>query len=416
MPIFNSRGERTGVRSTNLDITKKRQAEEQSSRVQKMDALGKLTGGIAHDYNNLLGIILGYAELLESTLSDRPKLAKYARSIIHASERGSRLTTKLMDFSRQKISTANSTDINSTLLNDQHMLEKTMTARISLELKLAENLWPVWLDESELEDAILNMSINAMHAIEGNGQLIIETSNHAIDKHEAQALGLISGDYVLLSITDTGHGMDADTKEKIFDPFFSTKGEKGTGLGLSQVYGFTERSNSTINIYSEPGHGTRLELYFPRNRESSYKEPSVEKNIIFDTDYSGTETILVVDDEPEILSLSYEILTPHGFNIILAENALKALEILENETVDLLLSDIIMPEMDGYQLAAIVNEKYPEIIIQLLSGFAYDKHANLVDDNLQKNLLSKPFSSMALLQRVKLLLSKQATNYKPEVI
>ena len=406
MPIFNSKGEQTGVRSTNLDITKKRQAEEQSSRVQKMDALGKLTGGIAHDYNNLLGIILGYAELLESTLSDRPKLAKYARSIIHASERGSRLTTKLMDFSRQKVSTADSTDINSILLNDQHMLEKTLTARIGLELKLAENLWPVWLDDSELEDAILNMSINAMHAIEGNGQLIIETSNHAIDKHEAQALGLTPGDYVLLSITDTGHGMDANTKEKIFDPFFSTKGEKGTGLGLSQVYGFIERSKSTINIYSEPGHGTRLELYFPRNHESSYKEQSVEKNIFSDTDYSGTETILVVDDEPEILSLSYEILTPHGFNIILAENALKALEILENETVDLLLSDIIMPEMDGYQLAAIVNEKYPEIIIQLLSGFAYDKHANLVDDNLQKNLLPKPFSSMALLQRVKLLLSK----------
>jgi len=406
MPVYNDRGEQTGVRSTNLDITLKRQAEDQSSRAQKMNALGKLTGGIAHDYNNLLGIIMGYAELLEAALSDQPKLAKYVSSILHASERGSRLTAKLMDFSRHKVSTANITDINSLLLNDQHMLEKTLTARISLELKLAENLWTVWLDGGELEDAILNMNINAMHAIEGNGKLIIETSNKVLDKHESQALGLMSGNYVLLSITDTGHGMDAETKEKIFDPFFSTKDKKGTGLGLSQVYGFIERSKGAINIFSEQGHGARFELYFPRHHEPGYKEKPVEKNITLDAEYIGTETILVVDDEPEILSLIYELLTTHGFNIILADNAKKALEILEHEKVDLLLSDIIMPEMDGYQLAAIVNEKYPEIIIQLLSGFAYDKHANLVNNNLQNNLLPKPFNSLVLLQRIKLLLNK----------
>lgn len=406
MPIFNNKGEQTGVRSTNLDITSRKYAEEQSRRSQKMDALGKLTGGIAHDYNNMLGIIIGYADMLESALSEQPKLAEYAHKIVHASERGSKLTRKLLNFSRQKVSTADSTDINSLLLNEQLILEKTLTARINLVLKLAEDLWRVWLDVSELEDAILNMSINAMHAIEGNGRLTIETSNQTINNLDAQLLGLSLGDYVLLSITDTGHGMDAKTKEKIFDPFFSTKGEKGTGLGLSQVYGLTERSKGAIKIYSEPGHGTRFVLYFPRHHESSCKKQSVEESITIDTDYSSTETILVVDDEPDMLSLSYDILTPHGFNIILAENAHKALEILEHETVDLLLSDIIMPDMDGYQLAAIVNEKYPEIKIQLSSGFADDNHAGLVDDGLQQNLLPKPYSSMALLQRIKLLLSK----------
>lgn len=404
MPICNEKGEQTGVRSTNLDITSRKQAEEQSRRSQKMDALGKLTGGIAHDYNNMLGIIVGYADLLESALGDQPKLAKYAQNIIHAGERGSKLTKKLLIFSKRKISTDDKTDINSILLNEQHMLEKTLTVRINLVLTLADDLWSVWLDDSELEDAILNMSINAMHAIEGNGQLKIETSNQTINKLDAQLLGLASGEYVLLRITDTGQGMDVATKEKIFDPFFSTKGENGTGLGLSQVYGFVERSKGAINVYSEPGRGTRLALYFPRHDESSCREKPVEEDVTLDTDYRGTETILVVDDEPEMLSLSYEILAPYGFNVILAESAQQALEILKHETVDLLLSDIIMPEMDGYQLVAIVSEKYPEIKIQLSSGFADINHADLVDEGLQQNLLSKPFNSIALLQRIKLLL------------
>ncbi len=264
-------GKVKGIRSNNMDITERRQAEEGLRRSQKMDALGKLTGGIAHDFNNMLGIILGYADLLQEALSDQPKLKKYAHEIHHASERGAKLTKKLLAFTRQKISEADMLNLNTLLQDEKHLLEKTLTARIKLVLILAENLWPVWLDSNDLEDAILNMSINAMHAIDGNGQITLQTSNEQINVTDAKLLDLEPGDYVLLNITDTGGGMNDATKEIIFDPFYSTKGENGTGLGLSQVYGFMQRSNGEIKVYSELGHGTQFALYFPRYHGTSHK-------------------------------------------------------------------------------------------------------------------------------------------------
>ncbi len=394
------------VRSSGIiqDITEQTSLEASLRRTQKMDALGKLTGGIAHDYNNMLGVVMGYAGLLEDALSEQPELAKYAHEIHHAGERGAKLTKKLLAFTRQKTSEADCLNLNALLQNEQHMLEKTLTARIKLVFKLEENLWPVWLDDSDMEDAILNMSINAMHAIEGSGQLIIQTRNQKVNQIEAQSLAILPGDYVLFSITDTGCGMNEATKEKIFEPFFSTKGKKGTGLGLSQVYGFVKRSKGAIKVYSEPDHGTLFTLYFPRYYKASRKEQLLEESKA--ADIIGSETILVVDDEPALLSLSCEILRQHGFNVIAAENAKKALGILEqNKSIELLISDIIMPEMDGYQLSAIVKEKYPTIKIQLASGFADNSNMDMVDESLQKNLLLKPFNSRALLQRVRDLLN-----------
>ena len=393
------------------DLSGIRAAEDENAKLQhqlhksqKMDALGKLTGGIAHDYNNMLGVVMGYADLLEIALDKQPELAKYAHEIYHAGERGSKLTNKLLAFSRQKMSEANCINLNSLLLSQQHMLEKTLTVRVELVLNLAEDLWMTWINDSEMEDVILNMSINAMHAIEGSGQLTISTSNEQLNHLDAQSLGVASGDYVLLSMTDTGCGMDEATKEKIFEPFFSTKGEHGTGLGLSQVYGFVHSSGGAINVYSEPDQGTQFLIYFPRYNKSDYKEESVkEKNAI---DIRGTETILLVDDESALLSLNSEILVQQGFNVIPAESAKKALEILEHETVDLLISDILMPEMDGYQLAAIVKEKYPDIKIQLISGFADDRHMDMVDKSLQQELLFKPFSAETLLKRIHELFNK----------
>ncbi len=182
-----------------------------------MDALGQLTGGIAHDYNNMLGVVLGYAELLHAKLNaqEQPDLVKYVKEINRAGQRSAKLTEKLLAFSRHKTSSTELININTVLLDEQHMLEKTLTARIKLVLDLAENLWSVRLDENDLEDAILNISINAMHAVEGNGQLTIQTSNQHIDRSSAQQLHMNAGDYVLLAITDTGCGMDEQTKEKI---------------------------------------------------------------------------------------------------------------------------------------------------------------------------------------------------------
>jgi CheY-like chemotaxis protein/nitrogen-specific signal transduction histidine kinase len=392
------------------DITEQVAIEEQLRRSKKMDALGKLTGGIAHDYNNLLGIIHGYSELLKEHLSDQPKLVKYASNIHHAAERGARLTKKLLAFTRNKTSDAIILNINNMLQEEQLLLEKTLTTRIQLVFDLAEDLWPVELDIGDLEDAIINMCINASYAMPSNGKLTFRTSNEKLSVQDTQLLHLDAGDYVLLSITDTGCGMDQATKEKIFDPFFSTKGEGGTGLGLSQVYGFIERSGGVIKVYSEPGHGSRFALYFPRSHQTISEVQSAE-NISAPIPSSG-EVLLVVDDEPAMVDLAYEILTAQGYHVLTANDGEQALNILSKEKVDLMISDVIMPSMDGYQLAKQVLLCYPHIKIQMVSGFSDDRHIELNDDALHQNMLYKPYSSNTLLSRVQSLLEAGNTNEK----
>ena len=384
------------------DLTRIKEQEEQFRRSQKMEALGKLTGGVAHDYNNMLGIVLGYAELVESMLGDRPDLVEYIQEIRRAGDRGAKLTKKLLTFSRQTVADAEKMNIGALLLEEQHMLEKTLTARIELDIDLAENLWSVYLGSGELEDAIVNMCINAMHAMDGKGQLIIKTSNLQLNESEARSLNMSEREYVVLSITDSGCGMSEEVQDKIFDPFFTTKGDKGTGLGLSQVYGFIERSKGSIRINSEVGRGTCFTLYFPRY--DVVDTNTISEELSEDDDFRGNATILVVDDELALLKLTSENLSLQGYKVHVAENAEQALEILENETVDLLFSDVIMPGMDGYQLAALVQERYPEIKIQLASGFSDNRHLNMVDQTLNQNLLHKPIQSQTLFRRIRELL------------
>jgi len=386
------------------DITEHKTQEEQLRRSQKMDALGKLTGGIAHDYNNMLGVVLGYSDILEDALKDQPKLVKYVREISRAGERGSKLTKKLLTFSKYKSSENKTVNLNSLLQDSKLMLEKTLTARINLIFNLAEGLWPVCLDMGDLEDAILNISINAMYAIEDNGKLTFQTRNEVINKEDAHQLQIDAGDYVLLSITDTGIGMSQEVKEKIFDPFYSTKGEQGTGLGLSQVYGFIQRSKGVIKVYSESGHGTRFTIYLPRQLENRSEEDKLEVESSYDL--NGNETILVVDDEPALTKLTTEILNQKGYRTLSANSSQQALTILEIETVDLLLTDVIMPEIDGYQLAEIVQKKYPNTKIQLASGFSDDRHKDIIDQSLHQNLLNKPYYSKTLLIRIRELLDE----------
>lgn len=386
-----------------VDVTEHVLAAEMIRRSQKMDALGKLTGGVAHDYNNMLGVVLGYSDLLREQLSTQPKLQAYVDKITHAGERGAKLTKKLLAFSRNTSSDVKKFNINTLLHDEKHMLEKTLTARIRLELELEDDLWPVCLDESELEDAILNMSINAMHAIgENNGQLIIATDNVPVSATDAETLGLEPGDYVLLSISDTGCGIDETDREKIFDPFYSTKGEQGTGLGLSQVYGFITRCGGTITVDSKLAQGTRFTLYFPRYLGEINDTDLVEsKN---HGTLKGRESILIVDDEAALLDLIYEVLSEKNYQVFCAARAEQALEILETENIDLLLTDIIMPDMDGYALAAIVQQKYPDIKIQLASGFSGKDHTGQIDERLLKNLLQKPYNTETLLRKIRSLL------------
>ena len=404
-PLFSENGSIYAVCGISTDITERKQQENHLRRAQKMDALGKLTSGVAHDYNNMLGIILGYAQLLESSLENKPNLQKYASEIRHAGDRGTKLTKKLLNFSSQDTSESTNININHVLVEEQNMLEKTLTARIKLEMELSEGLWLSELNGGELEDAIVNICINAMHAIGDTGKINIKTANKELEQREAERLGVNAGRYVLLSIEDNGCGIDEQTREKIFDPFFSTKGTKGTGLGLSQVYGFVERSSGAIDVISSPGKGTRLDLYFPcctglPDTSCSDHEGVAERN------YNGTETVLIVDDEASLVTLMNENLLQYGYNVLTAYNGQDAVEILAKQPVDLVISDIIMPKLDGSQLAVVIKNQYPHVKLQMVSGYVDSRTRHGIDYDLEKQILYKPFSIVELVSRVRTLLDE----------
>ena len=388
--------------SISTDVTERKKQEVQLRQAQKMDALGKLTGGISHDFNNILGIIMGYCELLELKLAKQPKEYEYVKNIHTAGDRGVALVKKLLSFSRKKASVTSQVNINTILRDSRLMLEKSLTARIELLSDLADDLRLTTIDVTDFEDAVLNLCINAMHAIDENGKITLRTYNKSLYEGDAKLLQIKPGNYVVLSVIDTGSGMDQTTVEKVFEPFFTTKGEKGTGLGLSQVYGFIERSEGMVKVYSEVGEGTRFDLYFPQSNDKV--SVAVEPDSQEEKNLSGTETILVVDDEEVLLDFTKILLMEHGYKVIATTRSNDVMDILNKESVDLLISDIIMPEMDGYQLARKVLEKYPQMKIQLISGFSDDRHINMVDPRLHEAIVHKPFSSVTLLRRLRKLL------------
>lgn len=397
-------GERWFIGSC-LDITLYKEQEEQLRRSMKMDALGKLIGGIAHDYNNMTAVILGFTELLENKCKQDPDLIKNISQIRHAAERNRDLTNSLLSFSRKKSITDQVIIINDILNDNEGMLSKILTANVALDIKLNHALWSVRIDKGGLEDVILNMSINSMHAMPEGGKLKFKTSNTHLNSVDAQVLNIDEGDYVKLSISDTGIGMSKETISNIFEPFFTTKHEKGTGLGLSQVYNFVEKSNGTIRVYSEPGHGTTFSIFLPRfeKKKDNSDEPAQKK-----ANHTGkgccSGKILIVDDEQALRELSKVILTSDGYEVFEAKDGKQAISIIENEDIALVLSDVIMPDMDGYELAHIIHHKYPHIKIQLCSGFSDVRGLTVTNEVLYDNLLHKPFSSQELLQKIKLLI------------
>lgn len=402
----NAEGETEWVVGTNLDITSRVQTEEQLRHSQKMDALGNLTGGIAHDFNNMLGVIMGYTELLLASLDNDPTLQHYAEAIFSASSRANTLTSKLLAFSRKQITDASPTNINHLLQRDQHMLEKTLTARIELIVKPFENLWPVFIDEEMLADAILNMCINSMHAMPDGGTISISTENVNLKNADTEHLSIEPGDYIRLTLTDTGIGMSQKILDQIFEPFFTTKGEHGAGLGMSQVYGLVKQSRGDIRVASKPGQGTTIIIYLPRHQDNERYEKADTK-IHTNSKSDVCETILVVDDEPALQQLVKELLSAHGYRVLCANSGEHALDILNTEPVDLVFSDVIMPEMDGFELANRIQDKYPDIIIQMVSGYNDDYFVRSANKELYKNQLDKPYRTDVLLRRIRELLDKK---------
>lgn len=391
-------GELLGYIEISRDITELRNKEIELRRSQKMDALGKLTGGIAHDYNNLLGVVIGYAELLSISLTDE-KLKVFAEEIMKAGYRGSNLTSKLLAFTRKQTPSAESVNINDILKTDLNILQKTLTARIEIKLDLDASIWNLWLDPGDFQDAILNISINAMHAMPDGGQFTIKTRNIVISDSLAKNNQIPAGEYVHLSLTDTGCGMEDSTRDQLFDPFFTTKGEQGSGLGMSQVFGFVKRSEGYITVDTELDKGSTINLYFKHSTINQQKNNLNKTPLPEQT--TDEQTILVVDDEPSLKALATEFLTQNGYTVLQAGNAKEALRLLEENSVDLVISDVIMPEMDGYELASVIQNKYPAIKILLASGFSREDNIKPEHKALAENMLHKPYSYTGLINATK---------------
>lgn len=379
------------------DISEIKNQELQLRRSQRLDALGKLTGGIAHDYNNILGVILGYAELLTMSIKDE-KLKAYSEQIMTAGNRAASLTKKLLSFTKSQNSLATTVSLNELLRLDFSMLQKTLTARVDIIFNLKDPLWDVCIDSSDFHDCILNMSINAMHAMIDGGTLTFTTNNVSLTKNDAQLINIAEGDYVHLSISDNGCGMTADVKEQLFDPFFTTKGDKGSGLGLSQVIGFINRSDAHISVNSVVNSGSTFDIYFKRLvSDPDLSIQGIESQLI---ETAEGQHILVVDDEPALKELASKMLSIHGYHIFEAESVATAVKILELNTIDLVLSDVIMPEADGYELATIIKNRFPTVKIILASGYTGSQSQASDHQELTDNILHKPYSSTELLEAV----------------
>jgi signal transduction histidine kinase/ActR/RegA family two-component response regulator len=381
-----------------------RQAEEALRQSQKMEAVGQLTGGIAHDFNNLLTGIIGSLELLQVRLGQGRirEIDRYVTAAQGAARRAAALTHRLLAFSRRQTLDPKPTDLNRLAMGMEELIRRTVGPEISLEVVTAGGLWPTLIDASQLENALLNLCINARDAMPKGGRITIETANRWLDERAASERDLEPGQYISLCVTDTGTGMTPDVIEHAFDPFFTTKPlGQGTGLGLSMVYGFVRQSGGQVRIYSEVGQGTTMCLYLPRHYGSDADRPaapSAKAPVRAD----ASHTILVVDDEPSIRMLLTDALEQIGFNVIEAHDGPTGLKMLESdEAIDLLISDVGLPGgMNGRQLADAARAKRPALKVLFITGYA--ENAIIGNGQLAPDMqvLTKPFVVEALAARV----------------
>ncbi len=403
VPVFDANGIFTGYHGSTTDITHRKSLEEQVRRSQKMKAVGQLTGGIAHDFNNILAIVLGNLQILEFELPDDEKALDRIEKAKKGAQRGAEIARKLLGFSGTDTGDVSVISVNDFIENLEDLISKSLTASINVETDLAGNLWRVELNSGDLEDVILNLSLNARDAMPEGGTLYIETKNKTLDEEyfhrnpEGQP-----GEYVMISVSDTGEGMSQKIQEKVFEPFFTTKEQgKGTGLGLSMVYGFIQRFNGHVKIYSEIGKGTTFRLYLPRAINPIQGEIDTEFDMV--NLPMGKEKILVVDDESDLLEIAIFYLNELGYETITAENGKQAMEILRHtNNVDLLFSDVVMPGgLDGFQLASAAHELNPNLKVLCTSGFTkrqadFDQSEDEYLIKLNNSLLSKPYNKEEL--------------------
>jgi PAS domain S-box-containing protein len=398
--ITDPNGADLGVLTIVRDISHEVAQEQAWRKMQRMEALGQLTGGIAHDFNNLLTIITGNHELLEFELETDVQRDLLSRAN-DAAMMGARLTARLLTFARRRPLSAVLLDLNEQVLGMMDLLRRTIGEPISLSASLAPGLWLVRADLSEVENAVLNLAINARDAMPSGGRLILETRNVELgDGEHGGEIGVAAGRYVRLSVSDTGTGMPPEVLARVFDPFFSTKqAGKGTGLGLSVIYGFAKQSGGHVAIYSEAGHGTTVNIYLPSAEVDAGRRPVGPEGAAAPLSPSG-RTILVVEDQAAVLDVTVRRLAQLGYRVEQADSARAAIEILQaGVPVDLVFSDVVMPgEMTGFDLAAWVEENRPELPVLLTSGFAEDVARPPSRGGRQPEILRKPYGRNDLLQ------------------
>jgi PAS domain S-box-containing protein len=407
-------GNLRGFAKVTRDITERHQHElalEQSramlAQLQKIEALGQLTGGVAHDFNNILTTIMGSVELLQrrAASADSERTARLLAAVQRAAEQGAALTQRLLAFSRQQALAPNIVDVNKLVGAMSALLHRTLGENIAIETVLGAGLWRTYVDPNQLESAIINLAVNARDAMPNGGKLTIETGNtHLDDRYAATHSEVKSGQYVMVAVSDTGEGMTSETIMHAFEPFFTTKPEgKGTGLGLSQVHGFVKQSGGHIELYSELGHGTTIKIYLPRSAAMSDPEPEVEQPQVAST-VEG-EAVLVVEDNADVRQYSADALASLGYRVLQAPDANTALRVLdEHPEVALMFTDVGLPGLNGRRLAEEAKSRMPHLKILFTTGYARNAivHNGILDVGV--DLLAKPFTVEGLGRKLRQML------------
>jgi signal transduction histidine kinase/CheY-like chemotaxis protein len=397
---------RTRAERMEAEIYLRRKQVEEANR-QRLEAIGQLAGGIAHDFNNLLSVILGYAKLLKEGSDDSSPAGKSLEQIAHAANRAATLTQQLLAFSRRQVLEPEVLDLNRVVLETGSLLRPLIGEDIDFQTVLAPGLGLVKADRGQIEQVIMNLALNARDAMQQGGRLLIETSDLEVDEVPAQPSSVpAAGGYVVLSVSDSGRGIDLETQAHIFEPFFTTKVfGKGSGLGLATVYGIVQQSGGNISVQSQPGIGTTFKVHLPRTAEVIAASPRVEPEVHAT---GGSETILLVEDQPMLRDLVETILTRSGYTILAAGSPAKALEIAAQHPgpVPLLITDLILPEMNGRVLAEHLARSRPDMRVLYISGYTEDVIADRGALDPGTCLLEKPFTTEQLSHKIRKILDQ----------
>ena len=398
-------------------LEERRQAQVALAQSQKLETIGKLTGGVAHDFNNLLQVVSGNLQLLLRDLAGNERAERRIGNALAGVARGSKLAAQLLAFGRRQALEPKVVNVTRFVRGMDDMLRRALGEGIEIETVVGGGLWNTFIDPTQIENALLNLAINARDAMDGQGKLTIELGNASLDDTYARTHAEVTpGQYVMLAVSDTGCGMSAEIIDKVFEPFFSTKAEgKGSGLGLSMVYGFVKQSGGHVKIYSEVGHGTTIKLYLPRAEQAEDVEVAVDTGPIS----GGTETVLVVEDDDDVRATVVEMLTDLGYRVLKAVDAQSALSVVESGIpIDILFTDVVMPgKLKSPELARKAKARLPDLAVLFTSGYTENSivHGGRLDSGVE--LLSKPYTREALARKFRHVLANRAQKgaRKPDV-